>query len=32
MRANNSIFNNVPNGWCVCGGMVVPSRKVKKCI
>lgn len=29
MRANNSIFNNVPNGWCICGGMVVPSRKVK---
>lgn len=28
MGANNSIFNNVPNGWCICGGMVVPSRKI----
>lgn len=30
MRANNSIFNNVPNDWCICGGMVISSRKVKK--
>lgn len=31
MRANNSIFNNVPNGWYICGGMAVPPpRKVKK--
>lgn len=29
MRAYNSIFNNVPNGWYICGGMAVPPRKVK---
>lgn len=23
MRKNNSIFDSVPNGWCVCGGMIV---------
>ena len=26
MRKNNSIFDSVPNGWCVCGGMIVPKN------
>lgn len=26
MRKNNSIFDSVPNGWCVCGGMIVPKK------
>ena len=31
MRKNNSIFDSVPNGWCVCGGMIVPiNNKIKK--
>ena len=29
MRKNNSIFNSVPNGWCVCGGMLVPKKTIK---
>ena len=30
MRENKSIWDSVQNGWCVCGGMVVPpnSRKI----
>jgi len=27
MRKENSIWNNVPNGWYICGGMVVPPKK-----
>ncbi len=27
MRTNNSIFNIVPNGWGICGGMIVPIPK-----
>lgn len=23
MRKNNSIFDSVPNGWCICGGIIV---------
>lgn len=26
MRKNNSIFDSVPNGWYVCGGMIVPKN------
>ena len=26
MRTNNSIFNIVPNGWGICGGMIVPKN------
>lgn len=30
MRTNNSIFNIVPNGWGICGGMIVPiNNKIK---
>lgn len=29
MRKNNSIFDSVPNGWCVCGGMIVPKKTIK---
>lgn len=29
MRKNNSIFDSVPNGWCVCGGMIVPKKNNK---
>lgn len=27
MRTNNSIFNIVPNGWGICGVMIVPITK-----
>lgn len=27
MRENNSIWNNVPNGWYVVGGMIVPPKR-----
>lgn len=31
MRKNNSIFDSVPTGWCVCGGMIVPkNNKIEK--
>lgn len=30
MRKKNSIFDSAPNGWCVCGGMIVPkNNKIK---
>ena len=30
MRKNNSIFDSVPNGWGICGGMIVPkNNKIK---
>ena len=29
MRTNNSIFNIVPNGWGICGGMIVPIKTIK---
>lgn len=30
MREENSIWNNVPNGWYICGGMVIPPKFNKK--
>jgi len=30
MRQENSIWNNVPNGWCICGGMIIPSPNHRK--
>lgn len=27
MRENNSIWNNIPNGWSICDGMIVPPKK-----
>jgi hypothetical protein len=29
MRTNNSIFNIVPNGWGICGGMIVPKKTIR---
>lgn len=30
MRQENSIWDNVPNGWCICGGMIIPSPNNRK--
>lgn len=30
MRKNNSIWNNIPSGWCIRGGMIVPPPDRKK--
>ena len=30
MREENSIWNNVPSGWRICGGLVVPPPNNKK--
>ena len=27
MREYNSIWNNVPNGWHIVGGMIVPPKR-----
>ena len=29
MRKNNSIFDSVPNGWHICGGMIAPKNNNK---
>lgn len=28
MRTNNSIFNIVPNGWGICGVMILPHENI----
>lgn len=30
MREYNSIFNNIPPGWYICGGLAVPPEWYNK--
>lgn len=32
MRENNSVCDNIPDGWCIRGGMIVPKPNHKKFI
>lgn len=29
MRKNSSIFDSVPDGWCICSGMIVLKNNNK---